>query len=250
MRKSRCWIAGLPILLAVLACQPEADELAEIREAQAEILERLASLEERQNTLLGERAATLPQRPPEDFERVYTIPLADSPVRGNPEAPVTIVEFADFECAFCAETAPVLRAALEKYENQVRLVYKHFPLSFHAQARAAARASLAALEQGRFWEMHDVLFENRADLKEENLPRLAEEAGLDVGLFRTSYESRKDRYERRINLDYASGLRADVRGTPTVFVNGRKVRNRTLEEISARIDEEVRKASSSQENGS
>jgi protein-disulfide isomerase len=163
---------------------------------------------------------------------------------------VTIVEFADFECAFSAETAPVLRAALEKYKDRVRLVYKHFPLSFHAQARAAARASLAALEQGRFWEMHDVLLRNQANLTEEDLPKLAEEAGLDVGLFRTSYETRKNRYERRINLDYASGLRADVRGTPTVFVNGRKVRNRTLEGISARIDEELGKASPAQENGS
>jgi protein-disulfide isomerase len=233
------------LLCALAACQPREDELAEIRQVQAEVLARLARLEEGQQRLLAERASALPQRPPEDFARTYTIPIGDSPVRGNPEAPVTIVAFADFQCPFCAESAPILKTILEKHGDDVRLVYKHFPLSFHEQARAAARAALAAQEQMRFWEMHDALFENFESLSAEDFPRLASEAGLDAELFRRSYESNQEAQTQRINADYALGLRLDVRGTPTLFVNGRKLRDRTLQGISARINEELGRASPS-----
>jgi len=245
MRLRGLWMGGVLLLYALAACQPREDELAEIREVQTKVLERLAHLEEGQQRLLGERASALPQRPAEDFDRVYTIPIDGSPIRGNPDAPVTILEFADFQCRFCAESAPLLKTVLEKHGDDVRLVYKHFPLSFHDQARAAARAALAAEGQNRFWEMHDVLFENSQNLSADSFPRLAEEIGLDVDLFRKSYELNREAQVQRINSDYALGLRLDVRGTPTLFVNGRKVRNRTLQEISARINEELGKASSS-----
>jgi protein-disulfide isomerase len=238
-------MGGVLLLCALAACQSREDELAEIRQVQEKVLERLTQLEEGQQRLLAERASKLPERPSEDFDRIYTIPIGDSPVRGNSEASVTIVEFADFQCRFCAESASVLKAILEKHGDDVRLVYKHFPLSFHEQARAAARAALAAQEQRRFWEMHDLLFENFESLSAENSSRLASEAGLDVELFRNSYESNRETQTRRINADYALGLRLDVRGTPTLFVNGRKVRHRTLQGISARINEELGRASPS-----
>ena len=114
------------------------------------------------------------EQQPEDFERVYSIPIDGSPIRGNPSAPITIVEFADFQCPFCAATSPLIQQTLETYGDQVRIVYKHFPLSFHRAARPAAIASMAAQEQGRFWELHDVMLESYRTLSAGRLPEYAE----------------------------------------------------------------------------
>jgi protein-disulfide isomerase len=155
------------------------------------------------------------------------------------------VQFSDFECPYCARSAPLLRRLLEDYGDDVRLVYKHFPLSFHAHARPAAIASLAAQEQDGFWEMHDALFRQAGRLQPAEFPALAEEVGLDADRFRRDVESKWKEYQSRIDSDYALGLKVDVRGTPSLFVNGRKVRPGTLERIRARIDAELRQATSS-----
>ena len=226
----------LALALGGAACRPAGDEVRELREQQKLILDRLAKLERGRQQLLAE-ARPAPRAPAEDFDRVYQIPVVDSPTRGNLNAPVTIVEFSDFQCPFCARSSPLIEEVLDKYGDKVRLVYKHFPLSIHPNARPAAIASMAAQEQGRFWEMHDVLFANSRDLGPEKLPEYARRAGLDVERFQQDLEKHGRAYDRRVSAEYKQGLEANVQGTPTIYVNGKKLRDRSLEGFSAVIDE-------------
>ena len=239
MKRSRPWLAA--IALCLMACRASQDELAELRAQQARMLERVANLEAEQRRLRPEQPRAMDRA----SQPLQEIKPGVSPVLGNPHARVTIVEFADFECGYCAASAPLLKQVLQRYDEDVRLIYKHFPLSFHPRARAAAVASLAAKEQNAFWEMHDQLFEHSGRLEDVSFERLAEQAGLDVERFLRDYERKQEAYERLISADYAEGLRVDVRGTPTLFVNGRKVGVRTFEEISTMIDEELERASAS-----
>ena len=244
--RSRDRIMGARILallaIALVACQARDGELAEVREKQEEILSRLDRLE-RAEPPASARLAPGPGHAPEG--RIYRIEIGRSPVLGNPDARVTIVQFSDFQCPYAARSVPVLRELLEGYGEDLRLVYKHFPLSFHPMARPAAVAAIAAQEQDGFWEMHDALFERGEDLEPSEFPTLAGRAGLDVERFRRDYETNWKEYESRIDSDYALGLKVDVRGTPTLYVNGRKVRASTLEGIRARIDAELREPASS-----
>jgi protein-disulfide isomerase len=225
--------AVLALILGAAACQPagSAADLQEIKRVQAEILEKLVALEKK---LPATQARA--QRPDDEFDRVYEIEVGEAPIRGNPNAEVTIVEYSDFQCPFCARAQPILEAVLEKYPDDVRLVYKHFPLSFHKAARPTAIASLAAMEQGLFWEMHDVLFEAGSDLDAAKIQHYAEKAGLDIERFNRDMETKKAAYDSLITTDYRAGSEVDVRGTPTLFVNGKKVRVRTVEGMSAMID--------------
>lgn len=242
------WIAAL-LSLSLLACGPTREEFQELSDRQAEILEKLTKLEEGQIQLLARRPGGGGGPPPaagpsaENFDRVYPIEVGEAPIRGNAEAPVTIVAFSDFQCPFCASANPILEQALAKYPDDVRLVYKHFPLSFHRQARPAAVAALAANEQGRFWEMHDLLFANQAELEGVDIIELAREAGLDVARFKADLQAKQEAYDQRITADYREGLGVDVRGTPTIYVNGKKLRERSIEAISAQIEGALRESS-------
>jgi len=145
---------------------------------------------------------------------------ATGPALGPESAPVTVVEFSDFQCPYCARAAPVVKQLHERYPDSVRIVYRHFPLdSVHPQARPAAEASLCAADQDRFWEYHDVLFENARQLGEADLIRYAEELGLDMADFRTCLK--EGRHARQVERDLEAGRRAGVTGTPSFFVNGR-----------------------------
>ena len=180
--------AGL-LALGALACGPTQEEVAELRSQQTEILEKLAKLEEGQKKILaGRPAAAAPKRAPEDYDRVYEIPIGSAPIKGNPDAPITIVEWSDFQCPFCASAAPLVNDVQEKYgKDRVRVVYKHFPLNFHPAARPAAVASIAAQKQGKFWEMHDVLFKHTRSLSGDKMNDYASEAGLDVEQFKKDF---------------------------------------------------------------
>jgi protein-disulfide isomerase len=160
----------------------------------------------------------------------------DSPVLGAPMAPVTIVEFSDFECPFCAAARPMLERIVRESDGKVRLVFKHYPLDQHTHARKAARAAIAAGEQGKFWEMHDKLFENQKQLSKPDLIRYAKELGLDVEPFRKAMKSEETK--KRIEADKAEGERVGVKGTPTVFVNGRRFEE-PLRSLPAYIEEEL-----------
>jgi glutaredoxin len=171
-----------------------------------------------------------------DADRGVELEVGESPVRGSPMAPVTIVEFSDFECPFCAAAHPVLERIVSESDGKVRLVFKQFPLDAHPNARAASRASVAAGRQGKFWDMHDRLFEHQNQLEPRQLEAHAEALGLDLERFRKDMES--EATERRIEEDRALGRRAGVRGTPSIFINGRLFEG-SLRGLPAYIEEEL-----------
>ena len=223
----------LTVLLAMLltsGCHKR--EIDELRVQNQDILKRLSDLEEAQKNADARPDAGRQADP----STVYSIALGDSPTRGRADASVSIVEYSDFQCPYCAQVQPLLMQLLEKYPRDVKLVFKHFPLSFHAAAKPATIASLAAQEQGKFWEMHDVLFANFRTLSTSKLEDYAREAGLDIERWRQDLLDNQERYAGIAEEDYNLGISVSVRGTPTLFVNGVKVQDRSFEGISAMIE--------------
>ncbi|HEY5758691.1 MAG TPA: DsbA family protein [Steroidobacter sp.] len=138
---------------------------------------------------------------------------------GPQHAPVTVVEYGDFECPTCKQAAPSLKLLLSHFPGQVRLVFRHYPLEeVHPHALCAAEASEVAAQQGKFWEMHDLLFDNQLHLKPNQLHSYAEQLNLDMA--RYTAEMDDEIYRQRIREHIDSGRRSGVRGTPGIFVNG------------------------------
>jgi len=149
------------------------------------------------------------------------IAVAGRPSYGSERAPVTIVVFSDFQCPHCATEVPRLRRAVDQFHGRVKLVFKHFPLAMHPRAKAAAIATEAAHEQGKFWEMHDVVFANATQLEDEDLRRYARQVGLDMRRFEESYAAKNGK--AAVERDRADGDRLGIPGTPALFINGRTV---------------------------
>ena len=147
----------------------------------------------------------------------------DEHIRGDKNAPVTIVEYSDFECPFCARAFPTITQVLDDYEGDVRLVYRHFPLSFHPQAQKAGEASECASDQGKFWEYHDLVFNNQSLLNGgiNQLKTWAGELGLDQSRFDKCLDSGD--HADDVKNDQISGTSAGVTGTPAFFINGIKI---------------------------
>jgi protein-disulfide isomerase len=144
---------------------------------------------------------------------------ADGPSRGPANAPITIVEFSDFECPYCSRALPVIEEVLERYPNDVRLVFRHMPLDgIHARARPAAEASMCAGDQGQFWAYHDLLFADRRALSDEDLKRYAEELGLDVAAWEQCVSEGK--FAAKVDSDVEAGRAIGVSGTPAFIING------------------------------
>jgi protein-disulfide isomerase len=140
---------------------------------------------------------------------------------GPAGAPVTLVEYGDYECPHCGRAYPIVKAVQSRLGTQLRFVFRNFPLrTIHPHAEHAAEAAEAAAAQGRFWEMHDTLFENQAALGDEDLARHAEAVGLDRARFEGELKSGTHR--PRVHEDFSSGVRSGVNGTPTFFINGRR----------------------------
>ena len=171
------------------------------------------------------------------------LPIGDSPVIGAAKAKVTIVEISDYECPYCVRGNDVMKQLLAQYPNDVRVVMKQLPLSFHRHARQAAMAALAAGEQGKYWQMHDRLFEStrsRIKLTRERLEALAQEIGLDMARFRAALDSEK--FAAVIASDARLAKAIGVRGTPAFFVNGIRVNGaQPVEKFKAIIDAELAK---------
>jgi protein-disulfide isomerase len=148
------------------------------------------------------------------------IPLAGSPMKGNPNAAVTIVEFSDFQCPFCSRVNPTLKTLLERYPDDVRVVFKHMPLDFHKNAKPAAKLAWAAQQQGKFWEMHDLLFEKQRELDDiETLgATLGGQLGLNVSQLMADMGS--DAAEAALKADKELAEALNVRGTPNFLING------------------------------
>ena len=139
--------------------------------------------------------------------------------RGAAQPLVTIVEFSDFQCPFCGKFADTLAELERNYPEDVRIVFKQFPLPMHPDAKLAAKATIAAQPQGKFWAMHDRLFKNRTQLKREQLVDHAKALGLDTAAFETALDA--DETQRRLDLEKLLGRQLGVRGTPSFFINGR-----------------------------
>jgi protein-disulfide isomerase len=179
-------------------------------------------------------------QPPKLLEDPVTIPTAGSPVRGPAGAPVTLVEFSDFQCPYCSIAVGKLDAVLEAYPGKVKLIFKQFPLDTHSQAALAAAAAIAAHQQGKFWPMHDALFAHRTQLSRTTILGLAHTAGLDMKRFETDLDSAETK--KTVARDLEDGDRAGVEGTPSVYINGRKYNGALdLPAIRTVIDGELKK---------
>jgi protein-disulfide isomerase len=148
------------------------------------------------------------------------IPIAGAPFKGPAQAKVTIVEFSDFQCPYCALAVGKLNELLQAYPRDVRLVFKQFPLEIHSTAALAAAAAVSAHAQGKFWPLHDKMYAEFRHLSRTNILEWAKELGLDPVRFKADLDSKAT--QAAIQRDMDDGLRAGVQGTPTVFVNGKK----------------------------
>ncbi len=148
----------------------------------------------------------------------YDVKAGDSPSKGPKDAPVVMVEYSDFECPYSNKVQSAIDKVMARFPDKVRHVYKNFPLSFHRNARSAAKAALAAGEQGKFWEMHELIYENSRSLSEKKYKQFAEKLGLDMDKFMKDYNS--DEIDRQVEQDFREGQQVGVSSTPTVFVNG------------------------------
>jgi protein-disulfide isomerase len=169
----------------------------------------------------------------------YTVPTsADDPVRGNPAAPVTIVEFSDYQCPFCARVNPTLDRIRETYGDRVKIVFKDYPLPNHPQAPKAAEAARCAGDQKKYWEMHDAMFANQRALEVPALKQAARAIGLDGASFDQCLDSGK--WAAAVRAGSELGEKMGVNSTPTLYVNGRAlIGAMPYENFKSIIDEEL-----------
>lgn len=163
---------------------------------------------------------------------------ASGPTQGPADAPITLVEFSDYECPFCKASEAVVKQVLKRYPTQVKLVFKNYPLPTHPKARPAAEAALCAAEQGKFWEFHAKLFEKAPQIAPEQLAGIATEAGLDAAKLQECITAKRS--SAQIDADLEVGKSAGVAGTPAFYVNGVPISGgRTVDEFAKAIDAEL-----------
>ena len=193
---------------------------------------RVAALE----TVLN--AARQPAGP--DPAKVHPVNTVGAQAKGPDRAPVTIVEFSDFQCPFCARVVPTLEQIEDTYKGSVRIVWKHLPLPIHKEAVGAAVAAEAAGKQGKFWEFHDMLFADQAKLGADDLKQHAQTLQLDMSRFEADLLNADE--QKKIDTDVAEAKALGIMGTPGIFINGRFVAGAQPFEVFAKvIDEELEK---------
>jgi protein-disulfide isomerase len=237
MRTSRTFVtAVLALALVAPGCAQKSD-IEAVQTTQKEILAKLEKIEK--DIAARPAAPAAAQRPQVDPNKVYEIPVGNSAVRGPKDAPVTIVMFSDFQCPFCAQSAPIVDDVLKAYPNDVNFMMKQFPLKqIHPNAEPAARAAIAAGKQSKFWEMHDELYKNFRSLTPETIKGIAEKLSLDMAKFEADMNS--DAAKKQVEEELALGAKSDVRGTPSFFINGKIAQNRSLEGFKAQVDTELK----------
>jgi protein-disulfide isomerase len=165
---------------------------------------------------------------------------AKGPSRGPSGAPVTIVEFSDFQCPFCGREYPVVEKLMKEYDGKVRLVFRHYPLDFHPFAEKAAEAGACAADQGKFWELHNAMFSNQQKLAVDDLKGYAKTAGLDAAKFDKCLDSGEKKAQ--VEADQKAGNAAGVNGTPAFFVNGVFINGAVpYEQMKQAVDRELKK---------
>jgi protein-disulfide isomerase len=190
-----------------------------------------------QSALANLRVPLAPTRGP-DPNRRHTVNIAGAPALGPEQAPVTIVEFSDYQCPFCGRVEATLKQVREKYPDRVRIVFKHLPLDIHSKALAAHAAAEAAARQGKFWEMHDKIFANQAAMSPEKYAEWARELGLDMARFERDRASAE--VKARIAADKREAAQLGATGTPSFFINGKYSSGaKPFEAFQALIDAEL-----------
>lgn len=203
-------------------------EQIELRQAERTFVEKLRAPSTIQTFLV------VPESP------VFAISTNDQPSLGSADAPVTIVAFTDYQCPSCAAMHPVLEQLVKEYGNKVRLVTRDFPLSQHAEAFKAAEAAEAAREQGKYWEYIQILLRNQSALTVDKLKGYATEIALDRTRFDNALDSGK--FTESVQRDVEDGMKLGINGTPTIFINGRRVSAKGHDELKATIDAAIKAA--------
>ncbi len=163
----------------------------------------------------------LASEPPPILEPPVKLSITGAPVMGPTTAKVTIVEFSDFQCPFCARAVGQVNEVLKRFPNDVRVVFKQYPLDSHSQAALAAEAALAAHAQGKFWPLHDKMYAEYRNISRDHILSWAKEIGLDVERLRSELDNHK--YAAKVKAEAHEGEDAGVVGTPTFFINGKKL---------------------------
>ncbi len=189
--------------------------------------------------LKSQPAAPAPGAPPgSNPNERKDVAVGSAPVKGPADAPVTIVEFSDFQCPFCGRVEPTIKQIESAYGDKIRFAWKNQPLPFHPNAMPAAKAAMAAYRQGKFWQMHDLLFANQRDLNDANYEKWAQQIGLDMAKFKKDMASPAVADE--IAADSKEGQRLGANGTPSFFINGRSVVGaQPFESFKSVIDSEL-----------
>jgi protein-disulfide isomerase len=217
--------------------------LEQIRSQIADLLRadrRRAAEQKLQDRINAERKVTVAYQP-------YRLQFDNdkAPTFGKADAPVTLVEFSDFQCPFCRAAAPALRQVKDKFGDKVHIVYRQFPIpSLHPNAFKAAEASLCANEQGKFWELHDAMFEDQNKLAVSDLKQTARKLGMDGKRFDACLDS--GRYVEQVQNDQRAGQRVGVNGTPAIFINGVLVPGGSVpfSTLEAKIQQELQRGKS------
>lgn len=174
------------------------------------------------------------------ISNVYTIDIGQSPIIGAKDAKVNMIAFLDFQCPYCAQVYPTIQEVLQKYPKEVNLIIKHYPLtSIHKAAESAALASLAAARQKKYKEFNDLLFKNYRNLNDENIKNYAKDVGLDMTAFEKDIKDSE--LKKMITEDMNQGQKLGVRGVPSVYINGKPIKGRSLDFFIATIDKELKK---------
>jgi protein-disulfide isomerase len=175
-----------------------------------------------------------------DPNRRYAVDTEGAPVKGPADAKLAVIEFSDFQCPFCSRVTPTLKQIQREYGDEVRIVFKHLPLRIHPKAPAAHAAAEAAHRQGKFWEMHDLIFSNQRAMSPEKYEEYAEQLGLDLEQFKADVASAE--VQAKIDSDKAEAAKLGVTGTPAFFINGRFLSGaQPFAAFKAMIDEELGK---------
>jgi len=180
------------------------------------------------------------QRQGPDPEKQYNFDLSNHVPRGNQNAKVTIIEFSDFQCPYCQRMANSLDEILKQYPNDVKLYFKNRPLnSIHPNAQGAAEAATAAAAQGKFWQMHDLIFKNRTALDQASLEKYAAEIGLDMNKFKAAMQNHT--YKDAVDKDTREAEQYQINSTPTLFIDGHYVSNPSPDVVKAQIEAAIKK---------
>ncbi len=232
------FINGNQIVGAQEASAFEAVIDAQIKKAD-ELIKKGTPLRDVYDKLMADNVANAPAAAAPAPDVKQDVKVGDAPVMGPASAKVTVVAFSDFQCPFCSRAVPTLHQIENDYKGKIRVAFKNMPLPFHDKAHLAAEAALAANEQGKFWEMHDKLFANQQALDRPNLEKYAEDLGLNMAKFKAALDSGK--FKDRVDREAKEGNGYGATGTPTFFINGKKlVGAQPVDAFKTAIDAELK----------